>query len=108
MLTKQMLIENFAEYLPASQQRFKATQAYLDLCDAVWEVLKAFPDDRPTKQQALQHQRGVWEHFCEFETERLELAIENARLEQEARCDKINSMRPKPPTLADCGWGSIS
>jgi hypothetical protein len=107
MLTKQMLTENLAEYLPASQQRFKTTQAYLDLCDAVWDVIRAYPDDRPTKQQALQHQRGVWEHFCAFETEREEIAFERAVLEQEKRCAEIEAKRPKAPKLSDCGWGSI-
>jgi hypothetical protein len=107
MLTKQRLIENLINYLPAEQWPFEGTKPYLDLCDAVWCVLKADADDRPMMQQALKHQRSIWEDFCRFEMDQEFKRIEDERIRMEAIQTKIEAMKPKEPKMSERGWGSI-
>jgi len=95
LLDKASLIENLVEYLPAKQRAFKATQAYLNLCDAVWSVIKARPDDREEMQQVLKHERSVFNDFCDFEIELESQRIDEERQRSEERNSRIEAMRSK-------------
>ena len=77
------VVDNLAFYLPENQAVFKGSKPYLQLCDAVFAVLKASTDDRPMFQQALKHARNVFVDFCDFENRETFKKTEEEKVKRE-------------------------
>ena len=68
LLDFEMVMENLVLFLTEQQREFSGTQAYVNLCVAIYRYLTASKLFKEERKIELQHAKEVFEHLCLTQT----------------------------------------